>query len=64
MTDDVAWAAWLSMARGCHVFAVHLNATNRLKPGQLESERKRVPGLVDFIETSEPRLIAFNEFVN
>ena len=39
-------------------------ATNRLKPGQLESERKRVPGLVEFIETSEPRLIAFNEFVN
>jgi hypothetical protein len=39
-------------------------ATNRLKPGQLDSERKRVPGLVEFIETSEPRLIAFNEFVN
>ena len=39
-------------------------ATNRLKPGQLESERKRVPGLVEFIETSEPRLIGFNEFVN
>jgi hypothetical protein len=39
-------------------------ATNRLKPGQLESERKRVPGLVEFIEASEPRLIAFNEFVN
>ena len=39
-------------------------ATNRLKPGQLESERKRVPGLVEFIEASEPRLIGFNEFVN
>jgi hypothetical protein len=39
-------------------------ATNRLKPGQHESERKRVPGLVEFIETSEPRLIGFNEFVN
>ena len=39
-------------------------ATNRLKPGQLERERKRVPGLVEFIETNEPRLIAFNEFVN
>jgi hypothetical protein len=39
-------------------------ATNRLKPGQLESERRRVPGLVEFIEASEPRLIAFNEFVN
>jgi hypothetical protein len=39
-------------------------ATNRLKAGQLERERNRVPGLVEFIEASEPRLIAFNEFVN
>ena len=38
-------------------------ATNRLKPGQLDRERKRVPGLVEFIEASEPRLIAFNEYV-
>jgi uncharacterized protein (DUF2126 family) len=39
-------------------------ATNRLKPGRLERERNRVPGLVEFIEASEPRMIAFNEFVN
>jgi hypothetical protein len=39
-------------------------ATNRLKAGQLERERTRVPGLVEFIEASEPRLIAFNEYVN
>ena len=39
-------------------------ATNRLKAGQLDRERKRVPGLVEFIEANEPRLIAFNEFVN
>lgn len=39
-------------------------ATNRLKPGRLEQERSRVSGLVDFIATSEPRLIAFNEFAN
>ena len=39
-------------------------ATNRLKPGQLGSERARVPGLVEFVETTEPRLIAFNEYVN
>jgi hypothetical protein len=39
-------------------------ATNRLKPGRLERERTRVPGLVEFIEANEPRLIAFNEFVN
>jgi hypothetical protein len=39
-------------------------ATNRLKEGKLEAERKRVPGLVEFIEQNEPRLIAFNEYVN
>ena len=39
-------------------------ATNRLKTGKLEAERLRVPGLVDFIEANEPRLIAFNEYVN
>src|SRR5712664_3480611 len=39
-------------------------ATNRLKAGRLEAERGRVPGLVDFIEANEPRLIAFNEYVN
>jgi hypothetical protein len=39
-------------------------ATNRLKEGQLERERERVPGLVEFIAAREPRLIAFNEFVN
>jgi hypothetical protein len=39
-------------------------ATNRLKAGQLERERRRVPGLVEFIEASEPRLIAFNEYAN
>jgi biotin carboxylase len=39
-------------------------ATNRLKPGKLADERKRVPGLVDFVQANEPRLIAFNEYVN
>ena len=39
-------------------------ATNRLKQGKLADERKRVPGLVDFVETNEPRLIGFNEYVN
>ena len=33
-------------------------ATNRLKPGRLDSERARVPGLVEFVEANEPRLIA------
>jgi hypothetical protein len=39
-------------------------ATNRLKPGKLDDERARVPGLVDFVEANEPQLIAFNEYVN
>src|SRR3954449_567853 len=39
-------------------------ATNRLKPGAYEAERHRVPGLVDFIKGGEPRLLAFNEYVN
>ena len=39
-------------------------ATNRLKPGAYERECHRVPGLVDFIEAGEPRLLAFNEYIN
>jgi hypothetical protein len=39
-------------------------ATNRLKAGRLDLERARVPGLVEFIEANEPRLIAFNEYLN
>src|SRR5437016_11240046 len=39
-------------------------ATNRLKEGRLDDERKRVPGLSAFTEVNEPRLIAFNEYVN
>jgi len=39
-------------------------ATNRLKTGRLEDEKKRVQGLAEFIEANEPRLIAFNEYSN
>jgi hypothetical protein len=39
-------------------------ATNRLKPGMLDAETARVPGLVDFAHAHEPRVIAFNEYVN
>ena len=39
-------------------------ATNRLKPGRLDHERARIPGLVSFIESHEPRLIAFNEYLD
>jgi hypothetical protein len=39
-------------------------ATNRLKAGRVDAERQRVPGLVEFIEANEPRLLAFHEYVN
>jgi hypothetical protein len=39
-------------------------ATNRLKPGKLDDETNRLPGLVDFVHANEPRLIAFNEYAN
>jgi hypothetical protein len=39
-------------------------ATNRLKTNRFEDEKRRVPGLVEFIEANEPRLIAFNEYAN
>jgi hypothetical protein len=39
-------------------------ATNRLRPDAYEAERRRVPGLVDFIEAGEPRLLAFNEYTD
>jgi hypothetical protein len=39
-------------------------ATNRLKPGKLEAERRRVPGLCEFIAATEPRILAFNEYVD
>jgi len=39
-------------------------ATNRLKQGKLEDERRRVPELAEFIQASEPRVIAFNEYAS
>ena len=39
-------------------------ATNRLKQRKLASEKERLPDLIDFIQTKEPRLIAFNEYAN
>ena len=39
-------------------------ATNRLRDGGFDAEQQRVPALSGFIEAHEPRLIAFNEYVN
>jgi hypothetical protein len=39
-------------------------ATNKLKAGKSEDERRRVPELSDFIEANEPRMVAFNEYVS
>jgi len=38
-------------------------ATNRVRPGRLDEERRRAPGWIDFIRTNEPRLVAFHEYV-
>jgi hypothetical protein len=39
-------------------------ATNRLKQGKLDSEKRRLPDLIEFIQANEPRLIAFNEYAD
>jgi hypothetical protein len=39
-------------------------ATNRLRDGKFDLEQRRVPELSAFIQANEPRLIAFNEYVN
>jgi hypothetical protein len=39
-------------------------ATNRIRDGRYGAEQQRVPELARFIEASEPRLIAFNEYVD
>jgi hypothetical protein len=39
-------------------------ATNRLREGRFGAEQERVPELSRFVEQNEPRLTAFNEYVN
>jgi hypothetical protein len=39
-------------------------ATNRLREGRFGAEQERVGELSRFIEENEPRLIAFNQYVN
>ena len=38
--------------------------TYSIKPGKEEEARKRIAGLVDFVETNEPRMIAFHAYLN
>lgn len=38
--------------------------TTTIKPGKLEEARKSIGELVDFVETNEPRMIAFHCFLN
>jgi quinol monooxygenase YgiN len=38
--------------------------TMTIKPGQLEDARKHIADLVDFVETNEPRMIAFHCFLD
>jgi hypothetical protein len=39
-------------------------ATTKVREGKLEGEKQRVPGWIDFIHSSEPRLIAFHEYLS
>jgi hypothetical protein len=39
-------------------------ATNKVREGELEGEKQRVPGWIDFIRSNEPRLIAFHEYLS
>jgi quinol monooxygenase YgiN len=38
--------------------------TTTIKPGKLEEARKNLAGVVDFVETNEPRMIAFHAFLD
>jgi hypothetical protein len=39
-------------------------ATNRIRPDKFGDEKRRVAELCDFIEATEPQLIAFNEYAS
>jgi predicted aconitase len=39
-------------------------ATNKLRPGALEAEARRAPDFADFVAANEPRVLAFNEYVD
>jgi len=39
-------------------------ATNKVRAGRLDDERRRASGWAEFIKQHEPRLIAFHEYVN
>jgi len=39
-------------------------ATNRIRAGKLEDERRRAPEWVRFIQDGEPRLIGFHEYLS
>jgi hypothetical protein len=39
-------------------------ATNALRPGALEAEARRAVEFADFVAANEPRLLAFNEYVD
>ena len=38
--------------------------TYSIKPGSREEARRRLAELVDFVETNEPRMIAFNTYID
>jgi len=38
--------------------------TTTIKPGKLEEARERLAEVIDFVETNEPRLIAFHAYLD
>ena len=49
---------------GHHVRTADHVFTYTIKPGKQEEARERLAELVDFVETNEPRLIAFHTYLN
>jgi hypothetical protein len=39
-------------------------AANKVREGRLEGEKQRVPGRIEFIHSSEPRLLAFHKYLS
>jgi len=38
--------------------------TTKIKPGKLEEAQKHLGELIDFVETNEPRMIAFHAYID
>jgi biotin carboxylase len=48
----------------CRAGSIHLHRHQSAQVGKARRGEKTSAGLIDFVQASEPRLIAFNEYVN